>query len=90
MDDGWNGLPSFRFLGVTSLNRLKSSVGVEYAAPSMMALANLLSHPEIGTARIESGPMAGHLRAAKDLARVIALARLTGRRRPNNGCLSGV
>ena len=79
LDDGWYGLPSFRFLGVTSINRLTSSVGLEYASPSMMALANLLAHPEIGMARIESGPMAGLLRAAKDLARVIALARLAGR-----------
>jgi hypothetical protein len=45
----------------------------------MMALANLLSHPEVGTARIESGPMEGLLCAAKDLGRVIALARLAGR-----------
>jgi hypothetical protein len=45
----------------------------------MMALGNLLSHPEVGTARIESGQMEGVLRAAKDLGRVIALARLTGR-----------
>ncbi len=79
INDGWYGLPSFRFLGLTFLNRLKSTVGLEYALPSMMALANLLSHPDIGTARIESGPMAGLLRAAKDLARVIALARLAGR-----------
>jgi hypothetical protein len=79
MVDGWYGLPSFRFLGVTSLNRLTSSVGLEYASPSMMALANLLSHPKIGSDRIESGPMQGLLRSAKDLGRVIALARLTGR-----------
>ena len=79
LDDGWYGLPSFRFLGVTSLNRLKSSVGLEYASPSMMALANLLAHPQIGTDRIESGTMLGLLRAAKDLGRVIALARLAGR-----------
>jgi hypothetical protein len=79
MEDGWYGLPSFRFLGVTSLNRLKSSVGLEYASPSMMALANLLAHPRVGTDRIESGPMLGILRAAKDLGRVIALARLAGR-----------
>jgi hypothetical protein len=79
MDDGWYGLPSFRFLGVTSLNRLKSSVGLEYASPSMMALTNLLSHPKVGTARIEAGPMVGLLRAAKDLGRVVALARLAGR-----------
>ena len=79
MDDGWYGLPSFRFLGVSFLNRLTSSVGLEYASPSMMALANLLSHPRVGSNRIESGPMQGLLRSAKDLGRVIALARLAGR-----------
>lgn len=45
----------------------------------MMALANLLSHPEVGNTRIESGDMQGVLRSAKDLGRVIALARLEGR-----------
>ena len=45
----------------------------------MMALANLLSHPRVGSDRIESGPMQGLLLSAKDLGRVIALARLTGR-----------
>ena len=55
------GCRRFVFFGVTSLNRLKSNVGLEYASPSMMALANLLSHPEIGTARIESGQMDGPL-----------------------------
>lgn len=79
MDEGWYGLPSFRFLGVTSLFRRNSHVGLEYASPAMMALANLLSHPEVGTARIESGPTGGILRSAKDLGRVIALARLAGR-----------
>ena len=79
MDDGWYGLPSFRFLGVTSLNRLTSDVGLEYAAPSMMALANLLSHARIGADRIQAGPMRDLLRSAKDLGRVIALARLAGR-----------
>jgi hypothetical protein len=79
MDDGWYGLPSFRFLGVTALDRFTSHVGLEYASPAMMALANLLSHPEVGTTRIESGQMKGLLRAAKDLGRVIALARLAGR-----------
>lgn len=53
--------------------------GLSYADPSMMALANLLSHPEIGTARI-SEPLAPGgppvLRSAKDLGRVLALARL--------------
>ncbi|WLD13989.1 hypothetical protein [Planctellipticum variicoloris] len=79
LNDGWYGLPSFRFLGIASMDRLTSDVGLEYARPSMMALANLLSHPEVGTVRIESGEMRGVLRSAKDLGRVIALARLEGR-----------
>jgi hypothetical protein len=79
LPDGWYGLPSFRFLGITSLNRLVSEAGLEYASPPMMALANLLSHPCLGTARIEAGPMRGLLRSAKDLGRVLALARLAGR-----------
>ena len=79
LSDGWYGLPSFRFLGIASVNRVASHVGLEYASPSMMALANLLSHPEVGTSRIESGAMKGVLRSAKDLGRVIALAFLAGR-----------
>lgn len=79
LKDGWYGLPSFRFLGVVSIGRIASHVGLEYAHPSMMALANLMSHPQVGTIRIESGDMQGVLRSAKDLGRVIALARLEGR-----------
>lgn len=79
LKEGWYGLPSFRFLGIAAKNRLRSETGMEYAAPAMMALANLLSHTEIGTTRIESGDMLGTLRSAKDLGRVIALARLEGR-----------
>ncbi len=79
LKDGWYGLPSFRFLGVVSIGRIASHVGLEYAHPAMMALANLLSHPEVGMTRIESGDMQGVLRSAKDLGRVIALARLEGR-----------
>ncbi len=77
--DGWYGLPCFRFMGLTMYGRLRSTCGLEYAAPAMMALANLLSHPTIGTARIESGTMKGVLRSAKDLGRVLALAHLAGR-----------
>jgi hypothetical protein len=42
----------------------------------MMALANLLSHPSVGTERM-SEPIGGRslLRSAKDLGRVLALAR---------------
>jgi len=79
LSDGWYGLPSFRFMGLTALDRLTSSVGLEYAAPSMMALSNLLSHPVVGSERIKSGAMRDVLRAAKDLGRVLALARLAGR-----------
>ncbi len=79
LSDGWYGLPSFRFMGLTALNRLTSGPGLEYAAPAMMALANLLSHPAVGDERIQSGAMQGTLRSAKDLGRVLALARLAGR-----------
>jgi hypothetical protein len=79
LESGWYGLPSFRFLGVTSLHRQTSDAGIQYAAPAMMALANLLAHPELGYERISAGLMKDLLRSAKDLGRVIALARLTGR-----------
>ena len=79
LKDGWYGLPSFRYIGVVAIGRVASRSGLEYAHPAMMALANLLSHPKLGTARIESGEMAGILRSAKDLGRVLALAWLEGR-----------
>ena len=69
----------FRYLGIAALGRQTSDEGLEYADPAMMAAANLLSHPEVGSARIESGDLRGVLRSAKDLGRVIALARLEGR-----------
>jgi hypothetical protein len=84
LGDGWYGLPSFRFLGLTSLNRIESPMGLEYASPSMMALANLLSHPSVGPERIQSGAMQGIRRSAKDLGRVLALARLAGRDETEN------
>jgi hypothetical protein len=79
LDDGWYGLPSFRFMGLTAYFRRKSAAGLEYAAPSMMALSNLLAHHEIGISRIDAGETAGVLRSAKDLGRVISLAHLAGR-----------
>jgi len=79
LNDGYYGLPSFRFLGIAAKNRLHSDAGLEYASPAMMALANLLSHPAVGTQRIEAGYVQGILRSAKDLGRVIALAHLVGR-----------
>ncbi|MDP3236851.1 MAG: hypothetical protein Q8N26_28915 [Myxococcales bacterium] len=72
----WYALPSFRFMSVLTFER-QTRNSIAYASASMMALANLLAHREIGTARV-SEPMAGRnpLRAAKDLGRVLALARL--------------
>lgn len=75
----WYVLPSFRFMAVLSVDR-RTYEGVSYASPSMMALANLLAHTELGTARV-SEAIAGRnpLRSAKDLGRVLALARLEAR-----------
>jgi hypothetical protein len=48
-----------------------SHVGIQHASPPMMALANLLSHPEVGTSTVGETPL---LRGAKDLGRVLALS----------------
>jgi hypothetical protein len=79
LDNGWYGLPSHRFLRLAAHDVLQSDAGIAYAAPSMMALANLLSHPTLGAQRIEKGDAAGSLRSAKDLGRVLALALLAER-----------
>lgn len=80
LDDGWYGLPSFRFLGLTAQRAQSAPDGLMYAAPAMMALANLLSHPALGSDRM-SEEIGGRtlLRSAKDLGRVLALARLAER-----------
>jgi hypothetical protein len=78
LDDGWYGLPSFRFMGAAAHEPEIADNGVRYAAPGNMALANLLSHQELGTARIAGDHLHGVLRSAKDLGRVLALARLAG------------
>lgn len=80
LDDGWYGLPSFEFLALTLIDRQRSEAGLEYAHPSMMALANLLSHPELGS-HVMSTPIGDRdiHRSSKDLGRVLALARLEPR-----------
>jgi hypothetical protein len=80
LDDGWYGLPSFEFLSLTAIDRQRSASGLEYAHPAMMALANLLSHPELGE-HVMSTAVAGRPihRSSKDLGRVLALARLESR-----------
>lgn len=76
---GWYGLPSFKFMGLLAWYRRRSAEGLEYAAPEMMALSNLLSHPVVSDVEIESGEFRGLRRCAKDLGRIIALAYLSGR-----------
>lgn len=80
LPDGWYGVGCFRFMRLNSLNRLRSSEGLEYASPAMMALTNLLSHPTLSRKRM-SEAVGGRklLRAAKDLGRVLSLAWLSGR-----------
>ncbi len=77
LDDGWYGIPSFRFMRLLVENRRDTSLGIQYASPELMALANLLAHPRLGTDTM-SEPIGGRtiLRSAKDLGRVLALARL--------------
>lgn len=70
LEDGRYGLPSFRFLGLGAEGAVATRYGLRCAEPSMMALANLLHHPTLGTQRIGN---TGELRAAKDLGRVLAL-----------------
>lgn len=72
------GLCSFRFLSLTDYKPIKTRLGVSISRPEMMALANLLEHPEIGTQRMSAG-FAGRpeiKRSNKDLGRVVAIARL--------------
>lgn len=79
--DGWYCLPSFRYLGLAGHDWKQAESGLHYAAPEMLALANLLAHPEVGTRKM-SGQIGNRtlLRSAKDLGRVLALAWLTSRR----------
>lgn len=79
VNGGWYVLPSFRFMVVLSQEQ-RTYEGIAYASPSMMALANLLAHRELGAARV-SEEIIGRkpLRSAKDLGRVLALNRLETR-----------
>lgn len=78
LPQGHFGLPSFRFLALAGHAPLTArDLGIRYARPEMMALANLLEHPEIKSDSM-SGKIGGReiKRANKDLGRVIALATL--------------
>ena len=71
LDDGWYCVPCFRFMAVLAEDRKTSHVGIQYASPAVMALSNLLAHPEVGTSTIADTSI---LRGAKDLGRVLALS----------------
>lgn len=79
VNGGWYVLPVFRYMGLTEIEPKTAHNGLKYAAPEMMALSNLLSHPELGDKTIGE-PIEGRtlLRSAKDLGRVLALAWLAG------------
>jgi hypothetical protein len=46
-------------MGLLTWFRRASVEGLEYAAPEMMALANLLSHPVVSDVEIEWGEVRG-------------------------------
>ncbi len=78
--DGWHVLPAFRHLRLVALEQRTSKQGLQYAAPEMMALSNLLAHRTLGTHKTTE-EIGGRrlIRSAKDLGRVLALAELAGR-----------
>ena len=76
--EGHFGLPTFRFLAITAFDPLPAgNLGIRYARPEMMALANLLEHPEIKSDTMSS-LFAGRSikRSNKDLGRVLAITTL--------------
>jgi hypothetical protein len=78
---GHFGLCSFGFLALANYKPIVTRLGIAIAQPELMALANLLEHPEIRPERM-SGPIEARQikRSNKDLGRVLAIARLsTGR-----------
>lgn len=79
-DFGHFALCSFRFLALAELDPLPTESGLKIARPEMMALANLLHHPRLGTDTM-SGLIEGRQirRSSKDLGRVLALAFLAER-----------
>jgi hypothetical protein len=75
---GHFGLPSFGFLSLANYEPISTELGIYIARPEMMALANLLEHPVIGTDVMSGGfaGLTGIKRSNKDIGRVLALARL--------------
>lgn len=77
LDKGHAGLPSFKYLALTDFEPLPTGYGINYAQPATMALANLLSHQEIGPETMSAAIGGREIkRSNKDLGRVLAMARL--------------
>ena len=74
---GYFAICSFDFLALAEWKPLETVTGVRIARPEMMALANLLHHPEIADTLITG---TDYKRSNKDLGRVLALAYLTVQR----------
>lgn len=75
---GHFGLCSYGFISLASFEPILTPLKIYVAQSKMMALANLLEHPEIRTETM-SGLIAGRSikRSNKDLGRVLAIARLS-------------
>ncbi|HEX4514763.1 MAG TPA: hypothetical protein VH054_14540 [Polyangiaceae bacterium] len=69
--DGWYVVPCFRYMALFESELQTSELGIKYASPTLMALANLLAHPVIGPEKIGDTEI---LRSAKDLGRAVSLA----------------
>lgn len=78
LDEGHFGLPTFRFISITAFDALPAGdLGIRYARPEMMALSNLLEHPEIKSDRMSGLINSRSIkRCNKDLGRVLAIATL--------------
>lgn len=75
LDSGENyGLPSFRFTSIATFDAAPTALGLRVARAEMMALANLLEHPEV---RPDVVADTSDKRSNKDLGRVLAIARLS-------------
>ncbi len=75
------GLCSFGFLALASFEPISTPMGLYVARPELMALVNLLDHPEVRSETM-SGLIAEReiRRSNKDLGRVLAITRLSIRR----------
>ena len=70
---GYFALCGFKYLGLIEVEPIKTEYEISIASPQMMALANLLHHPNIGEEKIGASNIK---RSNKDLGRVLALAHL--------------